>query len=146
VPQVETKAQHRGFLPWTAFVRSTRHRLFSVTPESPAQPDEIAVLYGTGLGWVTPAVASGVPAPGVVSATTLIPTVTIGGQGANVVFSGLTPGFIGVYQINIRVPQNASSGDQAAVVSFPPYQACCVGGISTYPVRVDSTPVKLRVR
>ena len=104
------------------------------------------VLYGTGLGGVTPPVASGVPSPAVVSSTTFIPTVTVGGQAASVVFSGLTPGGVGVYQINVRVPLNAPGGDQDVVVSFPPYQACCLGGISLYPVRVDSKPVKLTVR
>ena len=72
---------------------------------------------------------------------------TVGGLAAKVLFSGLTPGLVGVYQINIQVPQNASSGDQEVVVSFPPYQVCCTGGgaVTTTTVYVNSTPVKLPV-
>ncbi len=70
---------------------------------------------------------------------------TVAGQAANVWFSGLTPGLIGVYQINVVVPRNASSGDQDVVVSFPAYQACCESGSFpyTYTVYLDSQPVKL---
>ena len=38
-------------------------------------------------------------------ATTLLPaTVTLGGVPLSVEFSGLTPGAVGVYQINVAVP------------------------------------------
>jgi len=39
------------------------------------------------------------------------PTVTIGGVQADVVFSGLAPGFIGLYQVNVRIPDTAPIGD-----------------------------------
>ena len=51
-------------------------------------------LYGTGLG----------------SATTV--TAQTGGRSAEVLFSGLAPGFVGLYQINIRVAAAVPSGDQ----------------------------------
>ena len=42
-------------------------------------------------------------------------SVTIGGQNAAVSFSGLTPGFPGLYQINAVVPSGVS-GDAVVVV------------------------------
>ncbi len=44
------------------------------------------------------------------------PQVTIGGKGSTVVFSGLTPGLVGVYQINAVVPPGVTAGDQVPVV------------------------------
>ena len=43
-------------------------------------------------------------------------TVTIGGVAANVVFSGLTPGFSGLYQLNALVPSGTPNGDDVALV------------------------------
>ena len=37
---------------------------------------------------------------------TLIPIVTIGGvRATNVIYSGLAPGLVGLYQINVQVPE-----------------------------------------
>ena len=47
------------------------------------------------------------------SYTTNTPTVTVGGAPVPVVFSGLTPGAVGLYQVNVLVP--AESGKGAAV-------------------------------
>lgn len=44
------------------------------------------------------------------------PQVTIGGKASSVAFSGLTPGLVGVYQINAVVPAGVSAGDQVPVV------------------------------
>lgn len=43
-------------------------------------------------------------------------TVTIGGVAAPVTFSGLAPGFSGLYQVNVTVPQNALTGVQPVVI------------------------------
>jgi uncharacterized protein (TIGR03437 family) len=51
-------------------------------------------------------------------ATCLVtPTVTVAGLPADVNFAGLTPTGIGYYQINVRVPDNAASGNQPVIVS-----------------------------
>jgi uncharacterized protein (TIGR03437 family) len=118
-----------------------------VTPSSPAVPGEVVIIYSTGLGSVTPPVKSGEPAPfGLLSETDAVPTVTIGGGNAELLFTGLTPGFVGLYQLNVRVPATAQSGDANVIVSFPPVQ----DGYSPYPrahyVRVDSKPVKMSIR
>jgi uncharacterized protein (TIGR03437 family) len=43
--------------------------------------------------------------------------VTIGGVAAQVLFSGLTPGSIGLYQIDVVVPPNAPAGVQPLVIA-----------------------------
>ena len=150
IPQVDTRSTAPGLFASPDGYGAIQHAAdySPVTPESPAQPGEIVILYGTGLGLVTPAVASGTPAPQAVSVTNLTPTVTIGGLAANVLFSGLAPSLVGVYQLNVQVPPNASSGDREVVVSFPPYQVCCTGGgaaIQYTTVYLNSNPVKLPV-
>jgi len=90
-----------------------QHSDFSVVSGAhPAKPGELLVMYLVGLGATNPSVASGVPAPSSPPATvTVSPIVTVESQPANVVFAGLTPGFVGLYQINFQVPSNAPSGD-----------------------------------
>jgi uncharacterized protein (TIGR03437 family) len=112
-----------------------------VTLASPVDRGEVVIVYLTGLGNVTPPVSSGVPPPiGFIAVTNQIPSVKIGGQSAEVLFSGLTPGFVGVYQLNLRIPQDVASGDQDLIVSFPSF----VSGFTRQ--AVDSKPVKLAVR
>jgi uncharacterized protein (TIGR03437 family) len=48
--------------------------------------------------------------------TAVLPTATIGGQPAVVLFSGLAPGFVGLYQVNVTVPANAPSGSAVPLV------------------------------
>ena len=64
------------------------------------------------MGATNPSVASGVASPLDRLAPALAqPTVTIGGRPAPIDFAGLTPGGVGLYQINLRVPPNAVTGD-----------------------------------
>ena len=87
-----------------------------VNAAAPAAPGETVVLYLTGLGPVSNGPAAGQPASlTTLSQTTLSPTVTIGGFNATVAFAGLTPGYIGLYQINVAVPGALPSGTTADV-------------------------------
>lgn len=79
-----------------------------VTPVStgnPAYPGEEVVFYGTGLGPVTPPLGTGEASTG--NKTVDTPTVKIDGLPAAVVFSGLSPGYVGLYQVNVVVPELA---------------------------------------
>jgi uncharacterized protein (TIGR03437 family) len=84
---------------------------------SPATKGEGVEIYLTGLGAVTNQPATGVPASASpLSRTASSPTVTLGGISAPVTYSGLAPYFVGLYQVNIQIPQNAPVGDAVPVV------------------------------
>jgi uncharacterized protein (TIGR03437 family) len=69
------------------------------------------VILATGLGPVNPPIADGVGDPTVIHNTTTNPTVTVGSVPAQVVFSGILPGFPGVYQINIIIQAGTPTGN-----------------------------------
>ena len=77
----------------------------------PALRGEDVILYATGLGAVAPVVGTGQAAPSApLPISVVTPVVTVGGVNAIVVFSGLAPGFVGLYQLNIGLPPNVPSG------------------------------------
>ena len=81
----------------------------------PAKRGEYITIYCTGLGPVSNQPADGVAAlANPLSSTTTNPTVSIGGIAApqtDGFFSGLAPGFVGLYQVNVQIPDSAPSGD-----------------------------------
>jgi uncharacterized protein (TIGR03437 family) len=77
----------------------------------------VIAIYCTGLGAVSNQPVSGSPAPvSPLAVTTTTPTVSIGGQPAQVWFSGLAPGSVGLYQVNAQVPAGVASGAAVPVV------------------------------
>ena len=77
-----------------------------VTSDHPAVGGETILIYITGLGTVTPALADGVGGgANPPSSTVAQPVVLIGGKPGNVLFSGLTA-YPGLYQINVTLPPN----------------------------------------
>jgi uncharacterized protein (TIGR03437 family) len=82
------------------------------TTANPAPGGSAILLYATGLGATNPAVATGQAGATSVplNQTVAIPTVMINGVSANVGFSGIAPGFVGLYQLNVTVPQGTPSG------------------------------------
>ena len=85
-----------------------------VSSSSPARPGEYLAIYCTGLGPLRIPVKSGDAAPSVppLAETVYVPTVNIGGLPTNVIFSGLAPGFVGLYQVNAQVPAGLPTGSQ----------------------------------
>ena len=89
-----------------------------VTSASPAKPGEDLVMYLVGLGATKPSVASGAATPNSpLSYATLAPTVTVDSLPSTILFAGLTPAFVGLYQIDFQVPAGAHSGDVVVTVS-----------------------------
>jgi uncharacterized protein (TIGR03437 family) len=81
-----------------------------VTETSPLRPGEYGVAYLTGLGAVRSMPPTGDAAATAAATTLRTVEATIDGQAAEVAFAGLAPGFVGLYQVNFRVPENARSG------------------------------------
>ena len=82
-----------------------------VTSTNPVHRGDILTIYLTGLGAVNPRVADGVPAPlDPLSTTVVNPSVDIGGSGCPVLFSGLVPGYVGLYVLNVSVPSSTPQG------------------------------------
>ena len=77
----------------------------------------VLLIYCTGLGGVTNQPPTGSPAlSSLLSKTMTTPIVTIGGAPADVQFSGLAPGLVGLYQVNAAVPAAAAKGNAVPVV------------------------------
>ena len=89
-------------------------------PANPAPAGSTILIYGTGQGQVSPAVADGTAAPSSPLAQTVaVPTsdgktclnnqpsmcVAVGNTFGTVKYSGLAPGYIGLWQINVTLPQ-----------------------------------------
>ncbi len=65
-------------------------------PANPAVRGSVITVYCTGLGAVT--------ARGNLSVAALPVQAVVGGNSLPVAFAGLTPGFVGLYQVNVSVP------------------------------------------
>jgi uncharacterized protein (TIGR03437 family) len=101
-----------------------------ITSGSPAAAGEVVVIYMTGLGAVDTEPDLGAPAPSTILAnTTITPQVSLGNVPLKVLFSGLTPGIAGIYQVNAVLPPSLgqtgsaglsfSSSGQTTTVQLP---------------------------
>jgi uncharacterized protein (TIGR03437 family) len=89
-----------------------------VSAQNPASSGDTVVVYATGLGAVENQPVAGEPASSeVLSPTPVFASATVAGRPAVVTFSGLAPGFVGLYQINLIVPAGAS-GDADVVITM----------------------------
>ena len=86
----------------------------AVTEQNPARPGEVVVLFATGLGTLNPPLATGDPSTG--NQTVQAPTVLIDGVPGEVLFSGAAPGFVGLNQINVRIPASTRLASNLPVV------------------------------
>lgn len=87
-----------------------------VSEQNPATPGETVIVFAAGLGPTNPTAATGAPSP--VASTTTQPRLTIAGQAAEIFYSGLTPGFVGTYQVNLRVPASLAEGTHPLILEI----------------------------
>ena len=74
-----------------------------ISERNPIPAGSYAVIYATGLGRLRTPLATGeIP----LSANEALskPTVTLNGAAVTVLYAGVTPGYVGLYQVNIQVP------------------------------------------
>ncbi len=83
----------------------------------PAPKGSFVTLYATGHGSVTPAIATGQPAPtdGTLHHAAGSVECTIDGRLANVAFAGLAPGFVGLLQLNVQIPEETTTADAVPI-------------------------------
>jgi len=87
-------------------------------------------IYCTGLGAVSNPPATGAAAPTApLSVTSTTPTVSIGGVPAQVTFSGLAVGYVGLNQVNVLVPGGAPAGDAVPLI-------LTIGGVTSNTVTI----------
>jgi uncharacterized protein (TIGR03437 family) len=82
----------------------------------PATRGKVVIIYANGLGPVSPPLSDGhAGSDGQLHKNTTPPTILFGGVPAQVDFSGASPQFPGVTQINVRVPANAPTGSNVSL-------------------------------
>ena len=89
------------------------------SPTNPAKHNSWLEIYGTGQGFVNNAPADGQAATGLPQ-TPSLPLVALNGvsvddprngePGEHVNYSGLAPGYAGLWQINVKIPNNVATG------------------------------------
>jgi adhesin/invasin len=98
-------------------------------PGRPATAGSEIAVFLTGLGPVEPVVGTGAAAPAsLLSTTKSAVSAFIGYMPAPVKFAGLAPGFAGLYQVNLIVPQ-LPGGQYSLQVS--------IGGVSSNAAGID---------
>jgi uncharacterized protein (TIGR03437 family) len=101
------------------------------TSKNPAAAGSIVTIYMTGQGYI-----SGMPPDGNVSnaalSTPSLPQVYIGDQtfvpDANITYSGLAPTLVGVWQINVKIPNDVISTPTTPVQVFVQANSLVSGG------------------
>src|SRR5205823_8407833 len=83
----------------------------------PAKAGSTIQMFGTGQGFVSGGPPDGVPATEAIK-TAVLPRVLINATEATVTYSGLAPGYVGVWQINAVVPTSVPPGVVSVVVTM----------------------------
>jgi uncharacterized protein (TIGR03437 family) len=91
--------------------------------QNPVHPGEYVVVYLTGQGQVNPPIATGAQSPAQpLSLPVAAVQAKIGGKPAEVAFAGLAPGFVGLLQVNLLVP-DVPGGEQSLELTVGDVQA-----------------------
>ena len=87
-------------------------------PAAPADRGSVIVAFLTGAGEVEPAIASGAASPAEpLSFPSADVSATIGGVEVKVLSLVMTPGFVGLVQANIEIPEGLAPGDHELVIT-----------------------------
>ena len=90
-----------------------------VTPAKPAKPGDVILLYATGLGQVAPPLGDReIPATALRIAQFADLKVTLDGAALapdRILYAGVSPGFGGLYQINLRLPDATSTNPEIRI-------------------------------
>ena len=86
----------------------------STRPAKIGDPGGLVIL-ATGLGAVDQPIADGANSTDMTRNTLAQPTVLIGGVAAQVTFSGLSPQFVGINQINVTIPAGTPTGNAVSL-------------------------------
>ncbi len=114
-------------------------------PNSPAVPNEIVVVYATGIGKLTNPPASGAGAPGGPLASAVdTPSATVGGLQAPVVFAGLTPGGVGLAQLDVQLPATFPSSPTGTLPLLIQFPGDSVAPVNLYVVSAAAGPLASR--
>jgi uncharacterized protein (TIGR03437 family) len=95
-------------------------------PFTPAKPGETVVIYANGLGPTSTDVIGGSETQS--GTLSPLPVVSIGGINAQVNFAGLVSP--GLFQLNVIIPSNAPSGDNALTLTYNGASAAPAGLIT----------------
>jgi uncharacterized protein (TIGR03437 family) len=95
------------------------HADFSlITPQDPALPGETVIIFLTGLGEVSPAIADGAQGPSAEPFSRVTdPNVQVefAREAGTVVYAGASPCCVGLYQINVTIPSTVFVGNAVPV-------------------------------
>ena len=97
------------------------HADFSLVSEAaPAAPGETVIILLTGLGALNPPIPDGAAGPVDPLSRTTDPDLLVlfGGEAGTVSFSGAAPDFVGLYQINVTIPNPVVTGAAVPVAIF----------------------------
>jgi uncharacterized protein (TIGR03437 family) len=85
----------------------------------PAKPGDYVTIFGSGFGATNPLFFAGDLADRAAPVTALV-SITLGGRpvaASDILYVGATPGYAGLYQVNIRIPADAADGNLPLVIS-----------------------------
>jgi uncharacterized protein (TIGR03437 family) len=103
----------------------------ALNASNPAVPGQNVTMYFTGIGPITnnPGTGNAAP-PSPLSQSTSAGSVTVNGISVQPSFTGLTPGFAGLGQVNFQLPANTPSGNNIPVV-------LAINGVSSKTVQIS---------
>jgi len=89
----------------------------AVTQQNPAHIGKVIQIFSAGLGLTDQSVATGAASPSFSTVQNPV-TVTIGGIPVVPDYQGLAPGFVGLYQVNAKIPPGVTPGNAVPLVFF----------------------------